>query len=108
MNKVMNALSYTGILFFLPIVVNKDAEGRFHANQGLIALILQVIFRVVGGVLGALSQLPLVGGLIGLVGSIFGWAAWLVGVAILIFGIVNVINGVTKPISVVGKISLIK
>lgn len=107
MNKLMNALSYTGILFFLPLIVNNDAEGKFHANQGLIALILQVIFRVVGGVLGALSHLPLVGGLVGIVGSIFGWAAWLVGIVILIFGIVNAINGTTKPIPVVGGFNII-
>ena len=107
MNKVLNILAYTGILFFLPLVAGKHQHSRFHANQGLIALIVDVVLHVVGGVLGALSGLPLVGGIIGIVGAIFGWAAWLVMAAILIFGIVNVINDRAVEIPVVGKINLI-
>lgn len=108
MNKVVNALSYTGILFFLPLVVTPDSrEGKFHANQGLITLILALVLHVVGSILGALSGLPLVGFLIGIVGSIFGWVAWAAEVAILIFGIVNAINEKTVEIPVIGKINLI-
>lgn len=107
MNKAVNALSYTGILFFLPLVVGGDSTGKFHANQGLIALIVDVVFHVVGRVLGALGGLPLIGGLIGIIGSIFGIVAWLVMVAILIFGVVNVINDKTVELPIVGKINLI-
>lgn len=107
MNKVLNALAYTGVLFFLPLVAGKDQNSRFHANQGLVALIVDVIFHVVGNVLGALGGLPLIGGLIGIIGAIFGIAAWLVMVAILIFGIVNVINDKAVEIPIVGKINLI-
>lgn len=106
MNKVVNALSYTGILFFLPLVVCPE-EGKFHANQGLIALIVDIVFHAVGGILGGLSGLPLVGGLIGIIGTVFGWAAWLVMAGILVFGIINVVNGKQAEIPVVGKINLI-
>lgn len=108
MSKVMNALSYTGILFFLPLVANDNQqEGKFHANQGLITLILAVVLHVIGKVFGALSGLPLLGVLVGIVGSIFGIVAWAVQAAILIFGIVNAINGRMNPIPVIGKINLI-
>ncbi len=108
MKKVMNALAYTGILFFLPLVVNKDEVGKFHANQGLIALIVSVILHVVGGILGALTGIPLVGFIVGIVGTIFGWGAWLVNVGMLIFGIVNAINDTTNPLPIVGKIAILK
>lgn len=108
MNKLVNALSYTGILFFLPLVANDNQiEGKFHANQGLITLILAAVLHVVGVVLGALSGLPLLGILIGIIGTIFGIAAWAVQAAILIFGIVNSINGTMKQIPVIGGINLI-
>ena len=107
MNKVLNILSYTGILFFLPLVAGKSSDSKFHANQGLIALIIDVVLHVIGRILGALSGLPLIGGLIGVVGNIFGAAAWLVMAAILIFGIVNVINDRAVELPIVGKINLI-
>ncbi len=107
MNKVLNLLAYTGILFFLPLVAGTDQHSRFHANQGLIALIVDIVFHAVGGILGALGGLPLIGGLIGIIGGIFGWAAWLVMAAILIFGIVNVLNDRAVEIPVVGRINLI-
>lgn len=109
MNALMNALSYTGILFFLPLVANDNKEeGKFHANQGLITLIIAVVFHVIGMVLGTLSGLPLVGAIVSLVGSIFGIVAWVIQVAILIFGIVNAINGTMKEIPVIGSIKIIK
>lgn len=108
MNKVVNALSYTGILFFLPLVANNNQqEGKFHANQGLITLILAIVLHVVGVVFGILDGIPLIGFIIGILGSIFGIAAWAVQVAILIFGIVNSINGKMTQIPVIGGINLI-
>lgn len=108
MSTVINALSYTGILFFLPLVANDNQqEGKFHANQGLVALILAVVLHVIGRVLGVFAGIPLLGVLIGIVGTIFGIVAWAVQVAILIFGIVNSINGRMNPIPVIGKINFI-
>lgn len=108
MAKVMNALSYTGFLFFLPLLANDDKqEGKFHANQGLVTLILTVVLHVIGRVFGALSGIPLLGVLIGIAGTIFGIVAWTIEAAILIFGIVNSINGRMNPIPVIGKINLI-
>ena len=41
--KVMSALAYLWILFFLPLVVCPDSKfGRYHANQGLVLLLAAV------------------------------------------------------------------
>lgn len=108
MNKLVNALSYTGILFFLPLVANNNQqEGKFHANQGLITLILALVLHVIGMVFGVLDGIPVIGIIIGIAGSIFGIAAWVVQVAILIFGIVNAINSKMTQIPVIGGINII-
>ena len=59
-NKIWGALSYLGILFFLPLVVNggRSKFGRFHANQAFILLIADLI----GGVLSSLlGKIPVLG-----------------------------------------------
>ena len=72
-NKIWGALSYLGILFFLPLVVNGGSSkfGRFHANQAFILLIADII----GGVLAGYAINPLItlgAASIGLVGGL-GW-----------------------------------
>lgn len=39
-NKVISALSYLGILFFLPLVAAPESRfGKFHANQSLVLML---------------------------------------------------------------------
>lgn len=94
-NKVVSALSYFGIIFFLPLAVCPNSKfGRFHANQGLILLICSVMG-------GFLNMIPILGGL----------AASLVGIAVFIlflFGLVNTLNGFAKELPLIGNISIIK
>ncbi len=94
-NKVVSALSYFGILFFLPLVACPNSKfGRFHANQGLVLLLCSVIG-------GFLNMIPILGGL----------AASLVGIAVFIlflFGLVNTLNGFAKELPLIGNISIIK
>lgn len=94
-NKVISALSYLGILFFLPLVACPNSKfGRFHANQGLILLICSVIG-------GFLNILPIIGAL----------ASSLVGIAVFIlflFGLINTLNGFAKELPFIGNISIIK
>ena len=45
--KIWSVLAYTGILFFLPLLAAPNsAYGKFHANQGFILLIFQVVLTV--------------------------------------------------------------
>lgn len=94
-NKVIAALSYLGILFFLPLVACPNSKfGRFHANQGLILLICSVIG-------GFLTIIPIIGNL----------ASSLVGIAVFIFflfGLINTLNGFAKELPFIGNISIIK
>jgi uncharacterized membrane protein len=94
-NKVICALAYLGILFFLPLVACPDSKfGRFHANQGLILLIILFIG-------GFINIIPILGYI----------ASALIGLAVFIlfiFGLVNTLNGCAKELPYIGGIQLIR
>ena len=47
-NKVVSALAYLGILFFLPLVAAPESKsGKFHANQSLVILLFSVAGSIV-------------------------------------------------------------
>lgn len=108
--KVVCAISYIGILFFVPLLAYPDSRfAKFHANQALILLIFSVIFRVfcavAAGIWWALPFLPNFVGNLG--GGIFDLAEWAVPFAAGIFGFVNALNGKAKEIPVIGRFNLI-
>ncbi len=94
-NKTMAGLAY--ILFFLPLVACPDSPfGRFHANQGLLLLILAIAGNLILGlvpVLGLLLLAPLY--------SIFV-------LVLLLIGLLNGLNGRAKELPLIGKFRLIK
>lgn len=93
-NKVVSALAY--ILFFLPFVVCPDsAFGKFHANQGLLLLIVGVVGSVVLGII------PIIGWMIL---PIFSLIILIMG----ILGLVGALNGKAKELPVIGKYKMIK
>ena len=98
-NKVIAALSYLGILFFLPLVACPNSKfGRFHANQGLILLICSVIGSIIGSFLGFIPFL----------GSLVSAAISLAVFILFLFGLINTLNGFAKELPFVGNISIIK
>lgn len=104
-NKTMAGLAY--ILFFLPLVACKDSQyGRFHANQGLLLLILSVVGSI------ALSVISNI--LISFTWHLY-WITSLLhsafGVLILvlaIMGLINGFNGKAKKLPIIGDIQIIK
>ena len=69
-NKVWAALSYVGILFILPLLVNggQSRYAKYHANQALSALLslaslALMIIGIINAANGKAKQLPLIGGL---------------------------------------------
>ena len=93
-NKTMAGLAY--LIFFLPLVACPDSPfGRFHANQGLILLILSIAGSII------LSLIPILGWLLL---PLFG----LFILALLIIGLVNGLGGKAKELPLVGKFRLIK
>ena len=91
-NKTYAALAY--LIFFIPLLAAKDsAFGKFHANQGLVLLIVAIISQL-------LYIIPII-----------GWiAAPILGIAVFVFaimGIINAINGNAKELPLIGGINLI-
>ena len=104
-NKVMAILAYLWILVLVPIFAAKDSKfARYHANQGLILLIVFIALYIVLGILGAIvafipvvqmcacAFLPLIG--------LFSLAH----LVLAILGIVNAANGKMQPLPVVGTL----
>ena len=93
-NKTMAGLAY--FIFFLPLIAAPESKfGKFHANQGLILLILGV-----GGNL-ILGMIPILGWLLIVPFSIL----------VLVLGIMGLINGFggkAKRLPLIGKFDIIK
>lgn len=97
--KLMSALAYFGILFFLPLVVTPGSKfGKFHANQGLLLLLTGAIFSFVSWIL---VFIPIIGWLILALAPIFF-------LILFIMGFVNAFNGKMKRLPLIGGFDLIK
>ncbi len=95
-NKVMGILAYLGILVLVPILAAKEsAFARFHANQGLVLLLLWAATWILG------MMLPWGMGMIIMVLQIAIFV-------LAIIGIINAVGGKMKPLPVVGNITLLK
>lgn len=105
-NKVISALSYLGILFFLPLVCCPNSRfGKFHANQGLVLLIVGVILQVISGIVGMILRIvPVLGAIVsGLIIAVIG----IVVLIYMVYGLVNTLNGRAKELPIIGKIKLL-
>ena len=94
-NKIICAISYLWILFFLPLVAcPNSAYGKFTANQALLLFIAGVIIGVVG-------IIPILGTIVSIVG----------GIALFIITIlqfVATIQGKVRVVPFIGHIQIIK
>lgn len=94
-NKVMSFLSYLWILFIVPLIAAPNSPyAKFHANQGLLLFLFDIIIAIV-------AMIPVVGWIISAVG----------GALVLIFriiGIVNSLKGEAKELPLIGKYRIIK
>lgn len=104
-NKTMAGLAY--ILFFLPLIACKDSQyGRFHANQGLLLLILSIV--------GSIALSVVSGILIAFTWHLFWFTSLLHGafglfiIFLVITGLLNGLNGKAKPLPIIGEIQIIK
>ncbi len=96
-NKWSCVIAYIGILFFVPLLVDRQNEfNRFHANQALVLLITATIVNI----LGKFSPIVL-GALVRLIGGI-------AIIVLMIMGVLNAANEKMKPLPLIGKIKLIK
>ncbi|MBQ0126675.1 MAG: zinc ribbon domain-containing protein [Bacteroidales bacterium] len=93
-NKVFAVLSYIGILVLIPIFCAKESRyARFHANQGLVLFLAELVC-------GAVAKILLRPWAEGLVSLVF--------FALAIMGIVYSVQGKAKELPVLGNIKLLK
>ena len=91
--KLMCILAY--LIFFLPLIIIPDSEaGKFHANQGLLVLLLSVAISII-------AVIPVLGWIIGLIG-------WILVIVLIIKGMMNANNMEMTELPVIGKYKIIK
>lgn len=105
-NKVMAVLSYIGILVLIPIFAAKESPfARFHANQGLILFLCEIIFAAANMILSVIFAF------LGPLALLWTLVAALVNIAflvLLILGIVNAAQGMAKELPLIGKFRILK
>lgn len=103
-NTAMAVLAYISWLVLIPILAApKSKFARFHANQGLILLIAEVIWFAAQKVLGFVFKtlmIPFISSILGITNILF--------VVLMIIGIVNAANGMAKELPVIGQFRLLK
>lgn len=101
-NKIFAILAYISWLVLIPMLVAKDSKfAKYHANQGLVLAIAEIICFAIIGLLG---KLPLIGLIFRIIESLLG----LVCVLFSVLGIVNAANGKAKELPFVGSFRLLK
>ena len=110
-NKLMAVLSYLSILVLVPIfAAPKSKFARFHANQGLILAILEILYytavAIINGIFAAILPWQLFW-LRALISAIFSLCG-LVFLVWVILGIINVANGRAKELPIIGKFRILK
>ncbi len=105
-NKTMALFAYLGPLVLVPILAAKDSQfARFHANQGLVLFIADIIFGIAYNIITSII-LSISWRLYFLI-SIIG-LFWLVFAVLGIIGIINALNGKAKELPVIGNIKILK
>lgn len=107
-NKVVSALAYLGILFFLPLVAAPESKsGKFHANQSLVILLFSVAGSIVFRIL---TSMFIAGWMLGIAYffNLLGTLFKLVCLAYFIAGLVFTLMGKVTELPLISKIKIIK
>ena len=100
---LFSILSYIGILWLIPLLVEKnDKVVRFHVNQGIVLFIFDIIGSIAVGILSAIFVfIPVISFLGVVIASLFGILCFV----LMIIGIVNAANKSEKPLPKIGRAS---
>ncbi|MDR1816220.1 MAG: zinc ribbon domain-containing protein [Clostridiales Family XIII bacterium] len=113
-NKVYGILAYIGFLVFVTIFAAPKTShySRWHANQGLVLfivdIILWVVLAIVNNIAAAANPYGYVFGGGWVVGIIVGIVVWVFIVILVVLGIVNAVKGTQKPLPIIGGITILK
>ena len=90
--RMISAIAYLWVLFFLPLVlIPRSGFGRFHANQGLLNLIVGVLCFLLMRLIPALR-----------------WVFALLMLVYPIWGIVTAMRGEERPFPFLGQFTLLR
>ena len=105
--KVLSILAYLGILVLVTIFAapKKSVFARYHANQGLILLIVNGIFAVIGAVLGVVGHWSRI---LAVLLSPVNMAMSAAGIFLAVIGIIHAARGEMKELPVIGKYRILK
>lgn len=104
-NKAMGGLAY--LIFFLPLIACPNSQyGRFHANQGLLLLILGALAGIVISILSAVL-VAISWKLFWLV-TVISTIIWLAFAVLGVIGLINGFSGKAKELPIIGGIRIIK
>ena len=53
-DKVFGILSYIGILWIVGLAAGKTPFAKFHANQGLVLFLAEIVIGIAGGILSVI------------------------------------------------------
>ena len=102
-NKIFCILSYLGLLFVVGLIAQPNSKVvKFHANQGLLLFLAEMILGAVGGMIGII---PYIGAVLG---SVIGLATSALVIAAFVYQIINISEGKVKKLPVIGDITIIK
>lgn len=103
---LFSILSYIGILWLIPLLVEKnDKVVRFHVNQGIVLFIFDIIGSIAVSILSAIFVfIPVISFLVVVIASLFGILCFV----LMIIGIVNAANKSEKPLPIIGKFQILK
>lgn len=103
---LFSILSYIGILWLIPLLVEKnDKVVRFHVNQGIVLFIFDIIGSIAVGILSAIFVfIPVISFLGVVIAYLFGILCFV----LMIIGIVNAANKSEKPLPIIGKFQVLK
>ena len=103
---LFSILSYIGILWLIPLLVEKnDKVVRFHVNQGIVLFIFDIIGSIAVGILSAIFVfIPVISFLGVVIASLFGILCFV----LMVIGIVNAANKSEKPLPIIGKFQILK
>lgn len=98
-NSALAAACYIPILFILPFFLRPDSRfAKFHVNQGILVLILDVVLGAAGKCVSFIPVFPF----------IFSAATGIITFAYFLYGFINALNGKAKEVPFFGGIRLIK
>lgn len=108
-NKIYGILSYFGILFIVPLIAAKGSQyAKFHANQGLLLFITNLILQVFGRVLTFVLNIATFGLLYDVLSALVSLLIAAIVITFMVIGIKNAVSGEPNTLPIIGNYSLLK